>query len=200
VAKVITNLLSDERGNALEGFEEAYQMSRKVKYKRFHYSTPTYFKFYCLDEVDGNIDTDTWGKMEEIYRRLSFFFPIYSTKGGLFATEGELISEDEERIIYDFGMVRSWKNYYYKEKFSYRGETFEGQEFVDVGAEIKGTEDLGIEERLWLHSCLLDRLEDGERIEDMNWELESVVNLFLQGVRLRDLLVIAVKSPINKGL
>jgi hypothetical protein len=196
VAKVITNLLSDESGNALEGFEEAYQMSRKVKHKRQHYIYPTYYKFYCKDEVDGNIDTDTWGVMEELYKRLSFHFPIYAS-GGLFDTEGELVSEDEERIVYDFGMVRSWKNLYYKEKFSYYGETYGGQEFVDVGAEIKGTEDLGIEERLWLHSCLLDRLEDGERIEDMNWELESVVNLFLQGVRLRDLLVIAVNY--NKG-
>lgn len=199
MAKIITNLLSDESGNALEGFEEAYQMSRKVKHKRQHYSTPTYIKDYSSDIVDGKIDSATYGEMALLYKRLSNHFPIY-VSGGLFATEGELISEDEERIIYDFGMVRSWKNYYYKEKFSYRGETYEGQEFVDVGAEIKGTEDLGIEERLWLHSCLLDRLEDGERIEDMNWELESVVNLFLQGVRLRDLLVIAVKSPINKGL
>jgi hypothetical protein len=53
VAKVITNLLSDERGNALEGFEEAYQMSRKVKHKRQHYSTPTYTKDYSSDIVDG---------------------------------------------------------------------------------------------------------------------------------------------------
>ena len=199
MAKVITNLLSDERGNPLEGFEAAYAMSRKVKNKRQHYIYPTYNKFYCKDEVDGNIDTDTWGVMEELYKRLSFHFPIYAS-GGLFDTEGELVSEDEERIVYDCGIIRSWKNKYYKEKFSYRGETYEGQEFVDVGAEIKGTEDLGIEERIWLHTCLLDRLEDGERIEDMNWEIERTVNLLQQGVRVRDLLVIAVlwhKSPIS---
>jgi hypothetical protein len=100
-----------------------------------------------------------------------------------------LIQEDEETIIYDFGMVRSWKNRYYKEQYKYYYVMYEGQEFEDIGAEIKGTESLGIEERIWLHSCLLDRLEDGETIEGMNMELEYIVNLFLNGVRLRDLVV-----------
>ena len=84
------------------------------------------------------------------------------------------------------------ENKYYKETYTHRGTIYLGQEFEDVGAEIKGTEDLGLEERIWLHSCLLDRLEDGEEIDRMNAEIEYIVNLFLNGVRLRDLLVIAL--------
>jgi hypothetical protein len=198
--EMVVNLFTNHNGEALEGFEGDLKLSKQVKHKRIHYKDVTYTKDYSKEEVDGIIDVSTWGKMEELYKRLAFHFPIYNS-GGLFKTEGELIQEDEETIIYDFGMVRSWKNRYYKEQYKYYYVVYEGQEFEDIGAEIKGTESLGIEERIWLHSCLLDRLEDGETIEEMNMELEYIVNLFLNGVRLRDLVVAEwLKSQLNKGI
>lgn len=197
---VVVNLFTNQNGETLEGFECSYKLSKKVKNKRIHYKDVTYSKDYCKEIVDGILDTQTWGKMEELYKRLYYFFPIYNT-GGLFKTRGDLVEENEEQVIYDCGVVRSWKNKYYKETYTHRGTIYVGQEFEDVGAEIKGTEDLGLEERTWLHICLLDRLEDGEDIDRMNAEIEYIVNLFRNGVRLRDLIVLIwLKSQLNKGI
>lgn len=199
--EMVVNLFTNQKGETLEGFEVDFDLAKKVKNKRYHYKYTTYTKDYSQEVVDGKIDTDTWGKMEELYKRLYYsFFQIYNSNS-LLSTKGELVKENEEQIVYDNGIVRTWKNRYYKEKFSYYGEVFEGQEFEDVGAEIKGTEDLGMEERIWLHSCLFERLSDGEEIDSMNAEIEYIVSLFQNGVRLRDLLVIEwLKSQLNKGI
>lgn len=204
MAKVVVNLFTDEEGNARRGSEAHYSLSRKVKKKRVHYSTPTYKKDYGKDAVDGKLDMDTWGRMEELYKRLANFFPIF-LQGSLLShlCKGELVRDDEEQTVFDFGMVRSWKNKYYEEAYTYRGQIFKGQEFEDVGAEIKGTEDLNIQERLFIHEELLDALEEGYEIEQLNQWLEEMVNYFQHGATASSyciallLLGEGVKNPPN---
>lgn len=127
----------------------------KLKKKRIHYKTPTYTKFYKNDiQTDGTINNDlcTWGKIKEIYTKIACFFPILFPK--------------EIKEYYDFlGVnpnvkIRVWVTRYQKDTYTYKGQIYTGQEFIVTEAEIIGTEDLSIEERLYLHELLLERLEN----------------------------------------
>ena len=204
MAKVVVNIFTDEKGQSLSGYENEYGMSRKVKTKRIHYTNPTYKKDYGSDAVDGKLDMERWGKMEAVYKRLANFFPIFLPNSLLsHLCTGELVENTEECLAYNFGMVRSWKNNYYEENYTYRGETFKGQEFEDVGAEVKGTGDLNVEERLFVHEELLEALEEGYEIDQLNWWLEEMVNYFQQGATVGSyclallLLAEGTKNPPN---
>jgi hypothetical protein len=74
-----------------------------------------------------------------------------------------------------------WDNVYLPETYTHQGTIYKGQEFRVIEAEIIGSEDLNIQERLYLHETLLELLEEGYRIEQLNWYIESLVNLFKQG-------------------
>ena len=160
-----------------EGFEEFDRMARKVKSKRVHYKTPTYIKTYSNDVIDGKIlnnDLYIWGRMKELHTRLSNFFPI-------FFNGAKPIEETDDYKVFDFGMVRVWENIYRAEMYTYRGDIYKGQDFKVLEAEIIGTEDLNIQERLYIHETVLEMLEDGYNINQLNWYIESLVNLFKQG-------------------
>jgi hypothetical protein len=181
----------------IEGFEELEQMARKVKYKRVHYKTTTYTKVYKNDVIDGKIhnnDIYLWGRMRELHKRLANFFPIFFSN-----VEPSIIEEDYK--VYDFGIVRVWDNVYLPETYTHQGAIYKGQEFRVIEAEIIGSEDLNIQERLYLHETLLELLEDGYNINQLNWYIESLVNLFKQGWTA-NLLVLAMimegaKNPPN---
>ena len=163
----------------VKGFEELEQMSRKVKHKRVHYKTTTYTKVYKNDVIDGKIhnnDISIWGRMRELSIILSNFFLDFLTNKDI---EPSII--DEEHKAYDFGVVRVWDNVYLAETYTYQGVVYKGQDFRFIEAEIIGSEDLNIQERLYLHETLLELLEEGYRIEQLNWYIESLVNLFKQG-------------------
>ena len=181
----------------IKGLEEYEKMARKVKIKRVHYKTPTYTKVYKNDVVDGKIntnDTFLWGRMREIHSLLANFFPI-------FFSDVVPSIETEDYKAYDFGIVRVWDNVYLPETYTHQGAIYKGQEFRVIDAEIIGSEDLNIQERIYLHETLLELLEEGYRIEQLNWYLESLVNLFKQGWTA-NLLVLAMimegaKNPPN---
>ena len=181
----------------IKGFEELEQMARKVKHKRVHYKTTTYTKVYKNDVIDGKIqhnDIFLWGRMRELHKRLANFFPIFFSNA-----EPSIIEENYK--IYDFGIVRVWDNVYLPETYTHKGAIYKGQEFRVIEAEIIGSEDLNIQERIYLHETLLELLEDGYRIEQLNWYIESLVNLFKQGWTA-NLLVLAMivegaKNPPN---
>lgn len=161
----------------IKGFEEYDKMARKVKHKRVHYKTPTYIKTYSNDVIDGKVlnnDLYLWGRMKELNTRLSNFFPI-------FFNGAVPIDETEDYKFFDFGMVRVWENIYRAEMYTYRGAIYKGQEFKTLEAEIIGTEDLNIQERLYVHETVLELLEEGYNVEQLNWYIESLVNLFKQG-------------------
>ena len=159
------------------GLEEYEKMARKVKNKRVHYKTVTYSKVYKNDIVDGKIhnnDILVWGRMRELNSRLANFFPIFFN--GVEPTE-----EGEDYRCYDFGVVRVWDNNYQSEYYTHQGTSYKGQDFKVLEAEVIGTEDLNIDERLFVHESLLEALEDGYQIEQLNWWIEEMVNYFKQG-------------------
>lgn len=184
----------------VEGFEEFDKMARKVKTKRVHYKTPTYTKVYSNDVIDGNILTDDltlWGKMTELYSRLANFFPVFFTN-----VEPSEIGEDYK--AYDFGIVRVWDYNYTSEAYTHRGTIYKGQDFKVLEAEVIGSEDLGIQERLFVHESLLEYLEEGYRIEQLNWWLEELVNCFKNGCTVSSLMLALImeggkylKNPPN---
>ena len=181
----------------VKGFEELEKMARKVKNKRVHYKNTTYTKYYKEDVIDGKIQnnqTFQQGRMRQLYTRLANFFPIFFS-----GVQPSFIEEDYK--AYDFGIVRVWDNVYLPETYTHQGAIYKGQEFRVIEAEIIGSEDLNIQERLYLHETLLELLEEGYRIEQLNWYIESLVNLFKQGWTA-NLLVLAMimegaKNPPN---
>lgn len=182
----------------VEGLEEYDKMARKVKNKRVHYKTTTYTKFYKNDIIDGKIHNNhilTWGRLRQLHSQLANFFPIFFN--GVEPTE-----YGEDYRYFDFGMVRVWDNSYTSETYTYRGDIYKGQDFKVLEAEIIGTEDLNIQERLYIHETVLELLEEGYNIDQLNWYIESLVNLFKQGWTA-NLLVLAMimegaKNPPNQ--
>ena len=179
----------------VEGFEEFDKMARKVRHKRVHYKTPTYVKSYSNDVINGKVQNNDlllWGRMKELNSRLSNFFPI-------FFNWVEPTEYGEDYRYFDFGMVRVWDNTYTSETYTYRGDIYKGQDFKVLEAEIIGTEDLNIQERLYIHETVLEMLEEGYNIEQLNWYIESLVNLFKQGWTA-NLLVLAMIMEGAKNL
>lgn len=181
----------------VKGFEEYDKMARKVKNKRVHYKTPTYIKTYSNDVIDDKVLNDDlymWGRMKELYARLANFFPVFFS--GVYPVE-----EAEDYKLYDFGMVRVWDCNYTSEAYIYRGDIYKGQDFKVLEAEIIGTEDLGIQERLFIHESVLEALEEGYQIEQLNWWIEELVNYFKDGWTADNLvLAMIMECAINGNI
>lgn len=174
---------------------DAIEAYKKLPKKRVHYSKPTYFKDYeNFKDTEGNVFNDkaTWGRMSQVYSMLgNNHFAI------LFSTDD----------IKDYGIVRCYTRRYFAEKYEYKDlmnpkskwETYIGQDFEEKQAEIIGSELLGIEERLFLHESLLEYLEQGYKIEQLNGWIESLLNLCLQGYSARLIvLMLILWGGVNK--
>ena len=165
-------------------------LAKKIKKKRVHYKNTTYTKYYKNDVIKGlchNDDTHTWGRLNTVHNNLSDFFPIFfSNSLGRLLNQGDLYYEDEETVVYDIGLVRSWRNRYTEEEYEYKGRdgwgVFKGQSFDVTGAEIIGSEDLLLDSRLFLHTCLLEFLQEGYKIEQLNPWIEELLNYLHQGI------------------
>ena len=185
----IFSILSEDK-NAAE-----YEKLRKkaLKSKRIRYKNPTYTKTYEEDKHQDGFqarDYESWGNMNRLYIELANHFP-YPTA---FEQRENIIQEDEDTSYVESGMVRTYKVCYHRGKYKHRGDDgiikeYDGEEFFYNYAEIIGTEDLGINERLFIHSELIYYLDEGYRIEKLNMWLENLVNMFKQGWTA-DLLII----------
>jgi hypothetical protein len=124
------------------------------KGKRVHYKVPTYTKTYTNDiHQDGTIKDDSvWTQIHQTYKALANYcpFPMF----------------EEQKESYDFEGVRIWTDVYTRGRYEYYGQTFEGQEFSERFAEIIGTERLGVEERLKVHTELLAFLRNGMNMQE----------------------------------
>lgn len=164
---------------------EAKKAYKALPKKRIHNKIPTYTKTYTnYVDSEGNTFNDviTWGRMSEVYSRLANIFPLINTHSN--------------RI--DFGIVRSSREHYTQETYKYKGIFYKGQEFTERQAEIIGSELLGIEERLFLHSELLEALENGYQIEQCNEWVEGLLNLMLQGYSAR-IIILALVYCFPRG-
>lgn len=156
--------------------KELHNIYKKVPKKRIHYKTAGYHKVYNnYTDKDGNLinDTHTYGRLNAIYLQLANAFPF------LFGTDDYT----------EYGIIRSWKTEYYAEKYTFKGIEYKGQVFTVRQAEIKGTEDLKPDERLFIHEALIEALEEGYKIEQCNMWLEELINYFKQGCRLCDVVL-----------
>lgn len=160
--------------------------------KRIHNKIPTYTKTYeNYQDSEGSVfdDIGTWGRMNQVYCQLAGWFHIVMTHA----------------TTQDFGIVRSYRRDYTQEKYQYKDlmnpksvwTTYTGQEFTDRYAEIIGSELLPIEERLFLHETLLEYLQEGYRIEQLNTWLESLLNLCLQGFSARTIVLALIMMKGN---
>lgn len=177
----IFSVLSQEDNSA------EYEKLRKeaLKAKRIRYKKSTYTKFYKEDKHANGVlskDLEKWGNMNRLYIELANRFP-YPT---VFEQNPNIVQESKDTFYIDTGMVRTYKACYHREKYKHRGDDgiikeYDGEEFFYNYAEIIGTEDLGINERLFIHSELINYLDDGYKIEKLNMWLDNLVNMFKQG-------------------
>jgi hypothetical protein len=73
---------------------------------------------------------------------------------------------EEQKESYDFEGVRIWTDVYTRGRYNYYGQVFKGQEFSERFAEIIGSERLGVEERLKVHTALLAFLRKGMKMRE----------------------------------
>lgn len=185
--------------------EEGDELAQKVKGKRIHYGDTKNHKNYENDVIDGQVvvnDIDNYARLTACYQQLANLYPVFA-QTSLFASnnQGFLFYEDDEVVAYDYGLIRTWLNKYYKEYYWYQGKRYLGQEFEARTAEIIGSEDFNIQEKLYLHERLINFLEQGYTLEQVSWDIESLINLFEQGWTA-NLLVLAMimegaKNPPN---
>ena len=182
-----------------------YEELRKqaLKSKRIRYKNPTYTKYYEEDKhTDGRTskDYETWGSMNRLYIELAnrFRYPTAFEQN-----DYNIIQQDKDTSYIETGMVRTYKVCYHKEKYKHRGDDgiikeFEGEDFFYNYAEIIGTEDLGINERLFIHYWLIEYLDEGYPITKLNMWLENLVNLFVQGWTAELLLIMFMTRGLEK--
>lgn len=168
----------------LKAYEKLRIEALKSKRKRFKH--PTFTKFYKEDVHKDGSHTDSeekWGTMNRLYIELAnrFRYPTAFEQN-----DYNIIQQDKDTSYIETGVVRTYKACYHKEKYKHRGDDgiikeFEGEDFFYNYAEVIGTEDLGINERLFIHYWLIEYLDEGYPITKLNMWLENLVNLFKQG-------------------
>lgn len=178
---------------------KAYEKLRleAIKSKRIRFKNPTYTKFYKEDKhTDGTVtdSIDKWGKMNRLYIELANMFP-FPTR---FDNDYHLAIDCGDDTYYiDTGIIRTYKIGYQKEKYTHKGDdgvvkTYQGEEFYCNFAEVIGTEDLGINERLFIHSELMYYLDEGYRLKDLTMWLDELVNWFDNGWNAELLLIMFI--------
>ena len=172
-----------------------------LKSKRKRYKNPTYTKFYKEDTFINGTQTDAeekWGKMNKLYIELSNRFPYPLA----FSRNENIIQIDEDTSYIEYGMIRTYKICYHREKYKHRGDDgiikeFDGEEFYNNYSEIIGTEDLSINERLFIHYWLIEYLDEGYKPEKLNMWLEQTINLFQQGWTAELLIIFLLNLRLN---
>jgi hypothetical protein len=167
----------------LKAYEKLRIEALKSKRKRFKH--PTFTKFYKEDVHKDGSHTDSeekWGTMNRLYVELANRFPFPLS----FSKCENIIKVDDDTSYVETGMIRTCKICYHKGKYKHKGDDgkikeYEGEEFFYNYAEVIGTEDLGINERLFIHYWLIEYLDEGYPITKLNMWIENLVNLFKQG-------------------
>ena len=165
--------------------EEGDELAQKVRGKRVHYIDTKNHKSDENDNIDGQVvvyDIDNYARLTTCYQPLANLYPVFAQTSLLASyNQGVLFYEDDEVVAYDYGLIRAWLNKYYKEYYWYQGKRYLGQDFEVRTAEIIGSEDFNIQEKLYLHERLINFLEQGYTLEQVSWDIESLINLFEQG-------------------
>ena len=182
-----------------EDFAIYNSMAKKVKTKRIHYKYTNSHKVYSNDVIDNNSVKDDiylWEKITELSKMLASQYPVFFEQGLLFNfNNGTLHFKSDDCIAFDFGLIRSWRTKYFGEKYTYKGKQYRELPCEEITAEIIGTEDLNATERVFLLTTTLDYLEAGYTINQLNFWLESLVNIFKQGQTANNLIMSMILFP-----
>lgn len=138
--------------SGVEGFEDADNLvqslhARKRGPYKTHHKTQEYTPYRYI---------------QQLYTQLASFFPA-----PLFQTEEN---------IFDYKGVIVWYSPYSPNDYEYNDKMYEGEQFQVIQAEITGTENFNINDRIALHKKLIELLE--KRIE-----LENAIKLIQQDVK-----------------
>lgn len=128
-----------------EGFEEARQALEELnKGKRGFYN-----KVPKPKHTDNN-----WEYLRELQRQLANFLDV------------PYFFDRDEVFLFSNNRIKAWVYVYSDESYEYEGKEYEGEAFKVREAEIVGTENYHIEERLYLHQQLINYLENGVNLDD----------------------------------
>lgn len=147
VREKIVNLFSE-----VEGFEEADELVQSLNAR----------KRGCYHTKPKVIEYNPYIHMQKLYSQLASFLPI-----PLFLNE---------EAVFDYNGVKGWYLLYDPEQYEYKNEIFEGEQFNVIEAEITGTENLNITDRIQLHEKLINLLQ--QRVE-----LNNAIKLVQQDVK-----------------
>ena len=100
-----------------------------------------------------------WTLMKDLYVKLAGYFslPVFC----------------QEDIVFTQGIFRISCYVYTDETYEYQGETFKGENFKVFEAEIIGTENMYLEDRLKIHQAVLSYLDAGVTIEETEKRIKS---------------------------
>lgn len=147
VRENVLNLFSD-----LEGFEEANNLVQQLNArKRGSYNTKPKL-----------IEYNPYTHIKNLYSELANFLPrpLFTNEEAVFEYEG----------------VKAWYMIYTPEHYGYSDKTYVGEQFNITEAEISGTENFTVEDRIKLHQKLIDLLK--ERVE-----LNNAIKLIQQDIK-----------------
>lgn len=83
------------------------------------------------------------------------------------------IFKEEEEFI--FPNIKLWNSKYSIEPYEYNNELFNGDDFNIIEAELIGTELFSVEDRISLHSILLEKLKNGINIAEAAEKLQPLI-------------------------
>lgn len=108
-----------------------------------------------------------YAQLAQLYSQVASYLPI------------PILTTSQE--IFDYDLLTLWYCHYSYDKYSYQGEEFYGEDFKVIQAELKGTEDLYINERIFLHKKLLELVHKGKGIYEAAKLLQPLILKFKSG-------------------
>lgn len=147
VRKDVLNLFSD-----VEGFEGANKLVQQLNIrKRGSYNTKPKL-----------VEYNPYTHIKNLYSELANFLPrpLFTNEEAVFEYEG----------------IRVWYMIYSPENYLYNEKTYTGEQFNITEAEINGTENFTVEDRIKLHQKLIELLK--ERVA-----LNNAIKLIRQDVK-----------------
>lgn len=104
-------------------------------------------------------------EISQIYSQIANYLPI------------PIMTNGQERFNYEH--LTLWYSQYNIENYLYQGEEFIGEDFKIIGAELKGTENMFINERLYLHRKLLELIKNGLSVYEAAERIQPLIKKFI---------------------
>lgn len=147
VKENVINLFSNHKG-----FEDADELVQNLNAR----------KRGCYNTKPKVVEYNPYTHMQKLYNQLASFLPI-----PLFL---------KEEAVFDYNGVKGWYMVYSPEIYEYDNKSYAGEQFNVIEAEITGTENFNITDRIQLHEKLINLLR-----QDV--ELNNAIKLVQQDVK-----------------